>query len=147
MCYFWHTLLQKHDTNDEHLRDACCCCVTDGLLKPVVAGTVVQPNYIFIISIYKYLNNRLKNSSLDCNIWHSFCSFSYSWPCSDHIKLSLWRHNLLKKKMKEKTVLSWCTRLCSTIGSIGLFCGLKPLWNLNKVCFVTILKVLKIKGQ
>ena len=44
-------------------------------------------------------------SSLDYNIWHSFCSFSYSRPCSGHIKLSLWRHNLLKKEMKEKTPL------------------------------------------
>ena len=46
-------------------------------------------------------------SSLDYIIWHSFCSFSYSWPCSGHYKLSLWHHNLLKKEMKEKTLTSF----------------------------------------
>ena len=36
---------------------------------------------------------KLANSSLNYYIWRSFCSFSYSQPCSCHIKLSLWHHN------------------------------------------------------
>ena len=59
-------------------------------------------------------NQMVAISSLDYSIWHSFCLFSCSPPCSDHIKLSLWRHNLLKRKMKEKKQL-WLHFLLNTL--------------------------------
>ena len=67
------------------------------------------PFFIFFVN-FKYFQgffawNQEKPSSLDYFIWHSFCLFSYSTPCSVHTKLSLWRHNLLKKEIKEKTPL------------------------------------------
>ena len=43
--------------------------------------------------------------------------------CSNHIKLSLWRHNLLKKKMEEKTPL---------LREWDLKSGSPNIWNLDK---------------
>ena len=45
-------------------------------------------------------------SSLDCGIWHSFCSFSYSYVYSDHVKLSSDVINCRRKKWKRKLTLS-----------------------------------------
>ena len=51
-------------------------------------------------------NPLLKESSLDCSIWHSFCSFSYSRVYSDRIKLSSDVINCRIKKWERKSTLS-----------------------------------------
>ena len=42
------------------------------------------------------------SSSLDCKIWHYFCSFSYSRVCFDCIKHSSDVINCMKKKWERK---------------------------------------------
>ena len=72
-------------------------------------------------------------SSLDCSIWRSFCSFLYGRPCSGHIKLSLWHHNLLKKldcrktskKMPDITVETTPLFAIFKLAVFGLNIGLK----------------------
>ena len=45
-------------------------------------------------------------SSLDCSIWHSFCSFSYNRVYSDHIQLSSDVISCRRKKWERKSTHS-----------------------------------------
>ena len=38
----------------------------------------------------KYINKSTSKSSLDCNVWSPFCSFSYSRLCYNHIAFSFY---------------------------------------------------------
>ena len=56
--------------------------------------------------IRKHWKYVLVVSSLDCRIWHSFCSFSYSQVCSDRIDISSDVINCRRKKWERKSTLS-----------------------------------------